>query len=53
MADEATVAPDGTGSQAWKRQRLIELGYGVADGLRLIPDVRLGSPRCGTCPRPS
>jgi hypothetical protein len=32
MADEATVAPDGTGSQAWKRQRLIELGYGVAMG---------------------
>jgi O-methyltransferase involved in polyketide biosynthesis len=24
--------------RAWKRQRLIELGYGVADGLRLVPD---------------
>jgi methyltransferase (TIGR00027 family) len=29
---------DRPGSQAWKRQRLIELGYGVADGLRLVPD---------------
>jgi methyltransferase (TIGR00027 family) len=25
-------------SQAWKRGRLIELGYGVPDGLRLVPD---------------
>jgi methyltransferase (TIGR00027 family) len=29
---------DRPGSLAWKRQRLIELGYGVADGLRLVPD---------------
>ncbi len=29
---------DRPASQAWKRQRLIELGYGVADGLRLVPD---------------
>jgi methyltransferase (TIGR00027 family) len=29
---------DRPGSQAWKRQRLIELDYGVADGLRLVPD---------------
>jgi methyltransferase (TIGR00027 family) len=29
---------DRPGSQAWKRGRLIELGYGVPDGLRLVPD---------------
>jgi methyltransferase (TIGR00027 family) len=29
---------DRPGPQAWKRQRLIELGYGIADGLRLVPD---------------
>jgi methyltransferase (TIGR00027 family) len=25
-------------AQEWKRRRLIELGYGVPDGLRLVPD---------------
>jgi methyltransferase (TIGR00027 family) len=29
---------DRPGPQAWKRRRLIELGYGVPDGLRLVPD---------------
>jgi methyltransferase (TIGR00027 family) len=28
---------DPPGPQAWKRQRLIELGYGVPDWLRLVP----------------
>ncbi|GAA2620670.1 class I SAM-dependent methyltransferase [Streptomyces axinellae] len=28
---------DRPGHQSWKRQRLIELGYGVPDGLRLVP----------------
>jgi methyltransferase (TIGR00027 family) len=28
---------DQPGPQAWKRQRLIELGYGVPDRLRLVP----------------
>jgi len=28
---------DQPGPQAWKRQRLEELGYGVPDGLRLVP----------------
>jgi methyltransferase (TIGR00027 family) len=28
---------DRPGPQAWKRQRLIELGLGVPDGLRLVP----------------
>jgi methyltransferase (TIGR00027 family) len=28
---------DRPGPQAWKRQRLIELGYGVPDWLRLVP----------------
>ena len=28
---------DQPGSQAWKRQRLTELGYGVPDWLRLVP----------------
>jgi len=28
---------DQPGPQAWKRQRLIELGYGVPDWLRLVP----------------
>ena len=29
---------DRPGPQAWKRRRLIELGYGVPHGLRLVPD---------------
>jgi methyltransferase (TIGR00027 family) len=29
---------DRPGPQAWKRRRLSELGYGVPDGLRLVPD---------------
>jgi methyltransferase (TIGR00027 family) len=29
---------DRPGPQAWKRRRLTELGYGVPDGLRLVPD---------------
>ena len=28
---------DQPGPQAWKRQRLVELGYGVPDGLKLVP----------------
>lgn len=28
---------DKPGTQAWKRQRLVELGYGVPEGLRLVP----------------
>jgi len=28
---------DQPGPQAWKRQRLVELGYGVPDSLRLVP----------------
>ena len=28
---------DQPGPQAWKRQRLIELGYGIPDWLRLVP----------------
>ena len=29
---------DRPGAQEWKRQRLTELGYGIPDGLRLVPD---------------
>lgn len=28
---------DRPGTQAWKRRRLVETGYGVPDGLRLVP----------------
>jgi methyltransferase (TIGR00027 family) len=28
---------DQPATQAWKRQRLVELGYGVPDGLKLVP----------------
>jgi len=28
---------DKPGTQAWKRQRLVELGYGVPEGLRFVP----------------
>jgi methyltransferase (TIGR00027 family) len=28
---------DRPGPQAWKRRRLVELGYGIPDGLRLVP----------------
>lgn len=28
---------DRPGTQAWKRRRLIELGYGIPDWLRLVP----------------
>lgn len=28
---------DQPGTQAWKRRRLVELGYGVPDGLKLVP----------------
>jgi methyltransferase (TIGR00027 family) len=28
---------DRPGAQTWKRKRLIELGYGIPDGLRLVP----------------
>ena len=35
---------DQPGHQAWKRQRLIELGYGIPDWLRLVPvDLEAGS----------
>jgi methyltransferase (TIGR00027 family) len=33
----AVFEVDQPGPQAWKRQRLIELGYGVPDWLRLVP----------------
>lgn len=32
-----TFEIDRPGSQAWKRQRLIELGYGIPKGLHLVP----------------
>lgn len=36
---------DQPGPQAWKRQRLIELGFGVPDWLRLVPvDFEAGDP---------
>ena len=36
---------DQPGPQAWKRQRLIELGYGVPECLRLVPvDFEAGDP---------
>ena len=28
---------DAPGPQAWKRQRLVELGFGIPDGLRFVP----------------
>lgn len=28
---------DQPGTQVWKRQRLVELGYGIPDGLKLVP----------------
>jgi hypothetical protein len=32
-----------TAPQAWKRQRLIELGYGIPEWLRLVPvDFEVG-----------
>jgi methyltransferase (TIGR00027 family) len=35
---------DQPGPQAWKRQRLVELGYGIPDWLRLVPvDFEAGS----------
>jgi methyltransferase (TIGR00027 family) len=38
LANQVTVFEiDQPGPQAWKRQRLDALGYGVADSLRLIP----------------
>ncbi len=38
LADGVTVFEiDQPGPQAWKRQRLEELGYGVPDRLRLVP----------------
>lgn len=40
----AVFEVDQPGPQAWKRQRLIELGYGVPDWLRLVPvDFEAGS----------
>ena len=36
---------DQPGPQAWKRQRLLELGFGVADWLQLVPvDFEAGEP---------
>lgn len=36
---------DQPGTQSWKRQRLIELGYGVPEWLRLVPvDFESGAP---------
>lgn len=38
LASRLTVFEvDRPGPQAWKRQRLLELGYGVPEGLRLVP----------------
>ena len=38
LASRLTVFEvDQPGTQAWKRQRLIDLGYGIADWLRLVP----------------
>jgi methyltransferase (TIGR00027 family) len=38
MASRITVFEvDQPGPQEWKRQRLVELGYGVPDSLRLVP----------------
>ncbi len=35
---------DQPGPQAWKRQRLIELGFGIPEWLRLVPvDFEAGS----------
>lgn len=35
---------DRPGPQAWKRQRLVELGFGIPDGLRLVPvDFEVGA----------
>jgi methyltransferase (TIGR00027 family) len=43
---------DRPGPQAWKRQRLIELGYGVPDGLRLVPvDFEAGGSWCNELAR--
>jgi methyltransferase (TIGR00027 family) len=39
LAGQLTVFEvDRPGPQAWKRRRLIELGYGIPAGLRLVPD---------------
>lgn len=36
---------DQPGPQAWKRQRLLELGFGIPDSLRLVPvDFEAGDP---------
>jgi methyltransferase (TIGR00027 family) len=38
LADRVTVFEvDQPGPQDWKRQRLVELGYGIPDWLRLVP----------------
>lgn len=47
MTEARTLAPDATSAcaswrptsvpQAWKRNRLIELGYGIPEWLRLVP----------------
>ena len=38
LASRLTVFEvDRPGPQAWKRQRLLDLGYGVPEGLRLVP----------------
>lgn len=38
LAERLTVFEvDQPGPQAWKRQRLLELGYGIPEGLRLVP----------------
>ena len=39
---------DEPGPQVWKRQRLIELGYGVPDWLRLVPVISKPVRRGGT-----
>jgi methyltransferase (TIGR00027 family) len=38
LASRMTVFEiDQPGPQAWKRERLVELGFGIPDGLRLVP----------------
>src|SRR2546426_12727608 len=40
---------DQPGPQAWKRQRLIELGFGIPEWLRLVPGPLRGLPSSGGC----
>ena len=45
---------DQPGTQAWKRRRLVELGYGIPDWLRLVPvDFEAGADWWGSWPPPA